>query len=512
MLIPLAHQISSRLHGLRADKGPARGRRRPLRWLRQRCLTISGVLLVVVEWRIDAQRFFPNALLMNRKVRQISPQLREDDADEIRTVSSFAERPNIVLLGDPGAGKSHTFRQLAQASRGRLVTARAFLVTPAAQVDDVLFIDGLDERRAGRGDRDTVDALVEKLFAVAPKKVRISCRAADWLGESDLAALRPFFEANGGEPIVLLLERLSPDEQRMVLAEQGLSNDDVSNFVGEAQSRGLSEFLENPQNLLLLLKVVVSGQWPKTRRDLFEMATTVLLQESNAEHSRAGGGALSVAELRSAAGGILAARLISDVEAISLSDREGTAAIPSYRSFDIVERERLQAALGRRVFAAGTADETVDYTHRTTAEYLAAAWLAAQVRSGLPFGRVQALTGIDGSGARVARPACVARRAFSRICRFTYRRGPLRRSNLRRRRGLDALILRKTGTGARAFVRNRSVVSVGQLASLFGRQPFARRHDGRISSRAAIPDIGFRRTLHCRRGHGPGYAPARHER
>jgi predicted NACHT family NTPase len=333
---------------------------------------------------------------MNRKVRQISPSLPEEDADRISTISNFAERSNIVLLGDPGAGKSHTFRQLALASRGRLVTARAFLVTPAAQADDVLFIDGLDERRAGRGDRDTVDALVEKLFAVAPKKVRISCRAADWLAKSDLAALRPFFEANGGEPVVLLLERLSPDEQRMVLAEQGLSDDDVTNFVAEAQSRGLGEFLENPQNLLLLLKVVVSGQWPKTRRDLFEMATAVLLQESNAEHSRAGSGALSVAELRSAAGGILAARLISDVEAISLSDQEGTAAIPSYRSFDIVERERLQAALGRRVFAAGTADETVDYTHRTTAEYLAAAWLAAQVRSGLPFGRVQALTGIDG--------------------------------------------------------------------------------------------------------------------
>jgi hypothetical protein len=333
---------------------------------------------------------------MNRNVRQISPQLREEAADEIRTISSFAERPNIVLLGDPGAGKSHTFRQLAQASRSRLVTARAFLVTPAARADDVLFIDGLDERRAGRGDRDTVDALVEKLFAVAPKKVRISCRAADWLGQSDLAGLRPYFETNGGEPVVLLLERLSPDEQRMVLAEQGLSDDNVTKFVAEAQSRGLGEFLENPQNLLLLFKVVVSGQWPKTRRDLFEMATTLLLQESNAEHARAGGGALSVAELRSATGGILATRLISDVEAISLSDREGTAAIPSYRSFDIVERERLQAALGRRVFAAGPADETVDYTHRTTAEYLAAAWLAEQVRGGLPFGRVLALTGIDG--------------------------------------------------------------------------------------------------------------------
>ena len=333
---------------------------------------------------------------MDRKVRQISPKPRKEESDDVRPISSFAEQPNIVLLGDPGAGKSHTFRQLARASQGRLVTARAFLVTPAAQADAALFIDGLDERRAGRGDRDTVDALVEKLLAVAPKKARISCRAVDWLGESDLAALRPYFETNGGQPVVLLLERLSPDEQRMILAEQGLSGADATKFIAEAQSRGLGDFLENPQNLLLLLKVVGNGQWPRTRRELFEMATTILLQEFNAEHARAGGGTLSVAELRSAAGAILAARLISDIEAISLSDQEGTAAIPSYRSFDIVDRARLQAALGRRVFGAGPADETVDYTHRTTAEYLAAAWLADQVRSGLPLGRVQALIGIDG--------------------------------------------------------------------------------------------------------------------
>jgi len=332
----------------------------------------------------------------DRFVRQISPRPRQEDADEVRTISSFADCPNIVLLGDPGAGKSHTFRLLAQATQGRVISARAFLVTPAMQMEGQLFVDGLDERRAGRGDRDTIDALVERLFTVAPQKVRISCRAADWLGESDLAALQPYFEANGGEPVVLLLERLSSREQRMVLVQHGLSHGEAIDFITEAQSRGLGDFLENPQNLLMLLQVVGNGQWPKTRRDLFEMATTLLLQEFNTEHAHAGGGVYSVAELRSVVGGLLAARLISDIEAISLSDQEGTNDIPSYRSFDIVDRTELRAALGRRVFGAGPVSETVDYTHRTTAEYLGALWLADQIRGGLPFGRVQALIGIDG--------------------------------------------------------------------------------------------------------------------
>ena len=152
--------------------------------------------------------------------------------DQLRPISAYDDAANIVLLGDPGAGKTHTFREYAARCGGRYVTARAFLVTPAAKFDGTLFIDGLDEKRAGRSDRDTVDALVEKLFVVGPGKVRISCRVADWLGDSDLAALRPYFELSG-DPIVLQLDRLSGDEQRAVLQAEGLSPDDADTFLRE---------------------------------------------------------------------------------------------------------------------------------------------------------------------------------------------------------------------------------------------------------------------------------------
>ena len=66
-----------------------------------------------------------------------------------------------------------------------------------------------------------MEKLVEKLFAADPRQVRISCRAQDWLGESDLASLNPFFEL-GGEPVVLDLQKLSREEQRAVLAAQGM--------------------------------------------------------------------------------------------------------------------------------------------------------------------------------------------------------------------------------------------------------------------------------------------------
>jgi hypothetical protein len=332
---------------------------------------------------------------MDRVVRQIHPEEREREVAAERRLSAFLTEPNIVLLGEPGAGKSRTFRDMAAAHGGRYLTARAFLTLPVRGTGEVLFIDGLDERRGGRGDRDTVDVLAAKLIEADPAAVRISCRVADWLGESDLVSLAPFFEGRGGM-VVLALEALKPGERRAVLTDNGMSQAEADGFLREAEDRGLAEFLDNPQNLLLLRRAVQSGAWPRTRRDLFEMATRLILQEENSERARTGSGVYTGEELRFPAGAALAARLISDVEAISLADQEGTETIPSYRTLPFFEPGKIIAALGRRVFAAGPVPESVDYVHRTTAEYLGAAWLAQAVRAGLPIGRLVALMGVDG--------------------------------------------------------------------------------------------------------------------
>jgi predicted NACHT family NTPase len=146
----------------------------------------------------------------------------------------------------------------------------------------------------------------------------------------------------------------------------------------------------------MLWRAVQTGAWPATRKELFELSTGLMLQEFDPDRARRGSGVYSVAELRPVAGAICAARLISDVEAISLTDQEGTPEIPGYRSLIFSEPAKTQAALGRRIFVTGAEPESVDYAHRTTAEYLAAAFLAERIREGLPFGRVTALIGVDG--------------------------------------------------------------------------------------------------------------------
>ena len=311
--------------------------------------------------------------------------------------SAYVHLPNIVLLGDPGAGKSHLFGKFAGAAGVEMKTARSFLNSDLTSMKGcpVIFIDALDERRT-RGDQnaiDAIDAIVQKLVFLKPRAVRIACRAADWLGETDLAAFRTYF-ASTEEPVVLHLGALSHAEQSEMLAELGLP--DPAGFLNEASRRGLDELLGNPQNLKMLTEVVKTGSWPSGRTELFQQALKILLQEHSKSQTYRPTGKYSPTELMSVAGELCAVRLIGDIAAISLTENDCDHDLPSYRSICASNPDKALAALGRRLFVAGAAPETVDYAHRTIAEYLGGQWLAGKVRDGLPLGRVRALLGGDG--------------------------------------------------------------------------------------------------------------------
>src|SRR6185312_13717598 len=235
-----------------------------------------------------------------------------------------------------------------------------------------------------------------RLWELQPQKVRINCREADWLGESDLATFRSYFDRQGGLT-VLRLEPLTSAEQLAVLAVHGCT--EPTQFIDEATRRGLEPLLGNPQNLVMLIDVVSKRRWPQNRGELFRSAADLLLEEPNSEHARSGTGRFSASELHRPAGAICAARLISDVAGISLLNNARDESYPSYRTVEPDDPELVLAALGRRAFTAGALPETADYVHRTVAEYLAAKFLAEQIASGLPLTRVQALLGVDGKPA-----------------------------------------------------------------------------------------------------------------
>ncbi|MEL2241179.1 hypothetical protein PAS25_09245 [Leclercia adecarboxylata] len=329
--------------------------------------------------------------MLNRQVRQIYPQ--KDKDTQTAVFSDYSHFPNIVLLGDPGAGKTHLFKQFAALQEAKYLTVRHFLSGVPIDNQKTLFIDALDEKRSASNSSDVVDDIIHRLFSQTPQNVRISCRSQDWLGESDLSAFLPYFEQTGGY-VVLHLQSLSTEEQTAILQANGVEHPEA--FLAEAEKHDASEFLYNPQNLIMLAEAVKEGNWPRTRSELFHSATQFLLTEHSTEHTRLTSGIHNCDELEYPAGSICALRILSDVSGVSLLPNDIRPEYPSYRTISFFSHEIIRAALSRRVFSAGDELETVDYSHRTIAEYLAAKWLAGIVDKGLPMGRLRSMLGFEG--------------------------------------------------------------------------------------------------------------------
>jgi len=111
----------------------------------------------------------------------ISRTCTEDRSNESPRSLLDYRNPSVsyVLLGEPGAGKSECFVEEAKQPACEYIVARKF--ARAKDVDQwknrTIFIDGLDEMRAGGGDgRIPLEDICSKLKELGYPPFRISCR------------------------------------------------------------------------------------------------------------------------------------------------------------------------------------------------------------------------------------------------------------------------------------------------------------------------------------------------
>ena len=127
-------------------------------------------------------------------------------------LESFRDKPAYVLLGPPGAGKTKAFEHEALEEGVRPITARDFqTLDPEPEWENAtLYIDGLDETRAGATDgRTPFDAIRRKLQHLSRPRFRLSCRDADWFGANDRDRLKAV--SPDGEVLVLRLDPMSEE-------------------------------------------------------------------------------------------------------------------------------------------------------------------------------------------------------------------------------------------------------------------------------------------------------------
>lgn len=310
--------------------------------------------------------------------------------DDIGSISS-----PIVILGDPGLGKTELTKELERRFGFRRVAGGAFYraqnpLRLATVGQSKLIIDGLDEISSSSGG-SAIDEVLKKLSAIGNPNFVLSCRSADWQGSTDRHKIA---EDYGVEPVTLHLEPFTYEDARTFLNTYS-SAIVADRVLDQLDTQDLSEFYVNPLTLMLLAELVTAGQeLPRGRADLFERASQLLTSERNPIHQRSQAAQTSLSYLLDSAGAIFAHLLLSG--SIGVTDRARTEVPDGYIHFgdilEIPDAPAIAVTLKTRLLQSPDENLYAPF-HRVIAEFLAARWLSNRLANGLSERRVfQALT------------------------------------------------------------------------------------------------------------------------
>lgn len=219
--------------------------------------------------------------MFDRRVQILDQEMT--NAGAVQRVSDLRHYPFLVLLGEPGIGKTTVMEGEAAADGVNLTSVRAVVnrITPDPGLP--LYLDGLDEYRMQGDPADKAYRLAAAIGSLAPPRWRLACRSEDWRKAADIAAIK----ATAGGAGVIVAQILPLDEPEIEQLLVTLGEENAPAFIAQARKMGVAALLENPLSLKLLHKAVVGGKgWPASRFALFDSATTSLSFEVNEEHKR----------------------------------------------------------------------------------------------------------------------------------------------------------------------------------------------------------------------------------
>lgn len=325
-----------------------------------------------------------------RRLRYADPRR---DAPQIIEQAAVTSLPApLIVLGDPGMGKSVLMRQLGVAPGNRFVRAGTFTRsrTPAqfAPAGGLLVIDGLDEVGAARPG-DGLEAVLSQLSTLGHPPFILSSREADWRGAADRIRLEDDY---GHAATVLHLVPFDEADARAFLT-RAFPQIDTQQVLAHLAGIGLAEIYQNPLTLRMIGEVrAQTGTLPETRAALIDSACRLMLVEDNPRHHDADHAVRHEDELLLAAGAACAGLLLAD----RVSIHNGPHA--QLRPDDLALAElcdwpfaaTLPAALKTRLFQSDGENRMIP-AHRVLAENLGARWIAALHAQGVSTRRLRAL-------------------------------------------------------------------------------------------------------------------------
>ncbi len=280
----------------------------------------------------------------------------------------------IVVLAEPGAGKTVLLESLARQHGITAVRASRFQHVPSMPESSVLVIDALDE--VAKLDRAATSAIIEKACSGNAAMVIFASRSSEW----DEAQTRYVEDCCGFEPKIVRLHPFDEHEQRQ-LFDAELPGENFDAFQGEVSRFDLAPLLGNPQFLILFAKAYIQrGRCFSSKNLIFSDAVERLASETGI--SIVARQRPTTARIIAYAEEIFAKLLLSGSTGLSVIERVQDEGYPYSRSLFENDPPELEHVLSTGLFKAASDANQHEPIHRIVAEYCAAHYLTRRIADG----------------------------------------------------------------------------------------------------------------------------------
>ncbi len=299
------------------------------------------------------------------------PRTLFNDKEAYSEASLLAASQYVVVLAEPGGGKTEFMNSLAQQLGSAAITANVFGQVGASAENSPLIIDAFDE--LAKVDETGIHRLLGNARNANPTHVIVSSRSSEW----DNAATSSFKDFLGHSPLVVRLREFDETEQRKIF-EHHAPGENFVGFRNEVARFDLEALLPNPQFLKLFADAFVeSGRHFTDKRSIFEQAVERLAKEANAQVGKSKQ-TLPTTRKVQLASEVFTKLLLSGAEGIGTSEASENRMYPLLAAlFD--SDNAVEGILATRLFKPGDNADQHRPVHKIVSEYCAANYLTKRI-------------------------------------------------------------------------------------------------------------------------------------
>ena len=277
----------------------------------------------------------------------------------------------VVVLAEPGGGKTELMESLAQQLGTKAVTATRFRHMGAEEENSPLVIDAFDE--LAKIDQSGIHLVLANACKAKATRVIISSRSSEW-SNADTQSFGEFF---GVQPLVVRLYEFDESDQQAIFLHHYPEEDFIA-FRSEVIRFELEPLLPNPLFLQLFAGAYIeSDRHFIDKRSIFSTAVERLAKEANSS-VRSAAHSLTSQQKIELVSEVFAKLLLSGAEGVSTQDATADRIYPALTSLlhPIASRNDI---LATQLFKPGERVDQHRPVHKIVAEYCAAHYLTQRI-------------------------------------------------------------------------------------------------------------------------------------